>query len=150
MLQFGGGVAVFMERVGCSEEGEQPSSGKTQRASMMGNHYFGSVGGGGGRGGGQAGGGGGGRRPQGAIKWRHGQGKSSVLPPPEQDGRCGAYLRTPLWPSRTGPDADMRGVTVRSTGQVPVVRPDGPGPPESADLGKAEGDADCPGGFTPN
>ena len=85
----------------------------------------------------------------GATLRRHSQGKSSVLPPPEEAGHCRAYLRTPLWPGRTGQDADMRGATVQSTSQVPVVRSDGPGPPESAYPGKAEGVAGRPRGFTP-
>ena len=46
----------------------------------------------------------------------------------EQDGSCRAYLRTPLRPGRTSPDADMHGVTVRSTSRVPSVRSEGPGP----------------------
>ena len=60
------------------------------------------------------------------------------------------YLRTPLRPGRTGPDAGMRGVTVRSTSWVPVIYPDGPGPPESAYPRKAKGDAGFPGASPPN
>ena len=108
------------------------------------------------------GGGGGGRASAGAHVWRAAMTPPRghiteaqpreilVLGPPEQDGSCRAYLRTPLRPGCTGPHADMRGVTVRSTSRVLVVRSDGPGPPESAYPRKPEGDAGRPWGFTPD